>query len=290
MNLRSTAVAVGILLLASCAAAPSASQQTTTSPSLPASAEPTTEATSQASVAPSQSPIAGLAVDAFADVVADRLIVREAPGLASDPVPLCIPDAPTCVAAVIGQETECPVVYLLEGPVAADGYEWYRAVAEASDACPEYGGWIAAGDGEDAWLVRREVPCPGAPVELADVTFAGISRLAALHCLGGEEITLRGYYTAPPPGEAPGGSCVSEPGWLVCTLGYDILRTEEGTWVGDANHLQIHLHPDLGPMPPRPGWVEVTGQFDHPAAAECDSDYELLCRQGFVVTSARASE
>ena len=53
--------------------------------------------------------------------------------------------------------------------MAADGYDWYRAVAEASEACTEYGGWIAAGDGEDAWLARREVPCPDAPVELADV-------------------------------------------------------------------------------------------------------------------------
>jgi hypothetical protein len=290
MNSRAIAVvAAVVIVLAGCAVAPGASQEASTEPSS-ASVGPTTEATSQASVAPSQAPTTGLAVDAFADVVADRLIVRQAPGLESDPVPLCIADAPTCAAAMIGQETDCPVVYLLEGPVGADGYDWYRAVAEASDACPEYVGWIAAGDGEDAWLARREVPCPEAPVELADVTFAGISRLAALYCLGGEEITLHGYYTAPPPGESPGGDCVSEPGWLICTLGYDMLRVEEGTWVGDANHLQIHPHPDLGPMPPRPGWIEVTGQFDHPAAAECGADFELTCRQGFVVTSARASE
>lgn len=283
-------MAVGAtIVLAGCAAEPGVSQQASTEPSSPASVGPTTEATPQASVVPSQAPTTGL-VDAFADVVADRLIVREAPGLESDPVPLCIADAPTCAAAVIGQETDCPVVYVLEGPVAADGYDWYRAVAEASSACPEYVGWIAAGDGEDAWLVRREVPCPEAPVELGDVTFAGITRLSALYCLGGEEITLRGYYPAPPAGESRGGSCVSPPGWLVCTLGYDILRVEEGTWVGDANHLQIHPHPDLGPMPPRPGWIEVTGQFDHPAAADCAPDYELLCRQGFVVTSARASD
>ena len=96
--------------------------------------------------------------------------------------------------------------------------------------------------------------------------------------------------TRPRRRESPGGDCVTEPGWLICTLGYDILRTEVGTWVGGANHLRIDLHPDLGPMPPRPGWIEVTGQFDHPASADCDADYELLCRQGFVVTSARASE
>jgi hypothetical protein len=154
-------------------------------------------------------------------------------------------------------------------------------------------GWVAAGDAEDAWLAPARTACPDDPVELADVTMSAMSRLRAIDCLGGRELTLRGYYVAPPPGESGGGECAGEPAWLVCSFGWHGLRTLEAEWAGDANHLGLHLHPDLGSMPPRPGWIEVTGQFDHPAASECAEGHPasvLACRMAFVVTSARPAQ
>lgn len=245
-----------------------------------------------ASVA-SQSPVGGLAVEAFADVLVDNLIVREAPGLSSAALPLCLADAPPpCGEVMIGQRAGYPLVYLLDGPAEADGYEWYLVATEGERSqYPQHVGWAAAGDADDAWLVRRDVPCPRAPLELGDVTLAAISPLVALHCLGGVELTLRGYYTDPPPGEPLDGDCVSEPGWLVCNIGARMLRVVEGPWEGDADNLWLHVHPDMGEMPPRPGWIEVTGQFDHPEADACaGATQQLHCRIAFVVTAARASD
>jgi len=284
-------------VLAGCASAPDASAPSASDAI--ASSEPTTTATASVAptsdagptAAPSQAAEAGLTVKAFADVVVDRLTVRSAPGVDSPPLLSFCVDVPTgCPPAVIGREAFITVVYVLDGPTEADGYAWYLIATERDGSLdPDYVGWVAAGDADDAWLVHREASCPEAPVELADVTFAGITRLTALHCLSGQEITLRGYYTEPPPGEPLTGDCPEQPGWLVCTFGGHILRTVEGTWAGDANHLQLHLHPDLGPMQSRPGWIELTGQFDHPAALECAPGLELFCRMNFVVTSARSS-
>lgn len=226
-------------------------------------------------------------------------MIRSEPGVAADPMvdgTMCIdnPD-PNCARPILlGTESDIGDVYLLEGPVEADGYDWYLVATESEGTLYwDAVGWVAAGDAEDDWLVPRDVTCPAEPVELADVTFTANSPLTVLYCLGGREIALRGYYTDPPPGEPLEGDCVSEPAWLVCTWGGHILRVEEGTWAGDGNHLQLHLHPDLGAMPPRPGWIEVTGQFDHPAAAECGDEQpasDLSCRVAFVVTSARPAE
>ena len=211
--------------------------------------------------------------------------MRRAPGLAADVLrePLFgdYPSGTELPPVTVGRDTAWTQVYLLDGPVTEDGFEWYLAAQTAEPpSWPGFIGWVAAGDAEDAWLVPATVPCPDDPVELADVTISALSGLQAIHCLGGREITLRGYYVAPPPGESEDGECASEPAWLVCSFGWHMLRTLEGSWAGDANHLPLHLHPGLGPMPSRPGWIDVTGQFDHPAARECDDAWpagELGC-------------
>jgi hypothetical protein len=281
---------------------PSPSDIASSSPSAPASppaASGSGGATQSATVdtpTPSSSLTAdgALPVEGFATVVADSLVMRRAPGRSSEYVrQICIDSPDPCPIMELGTETGYTLVYLLDGPTAADGYDWYLAATDTENSLlPEYIGWVAAGDGTDAWIVEHQVDCPSDPIELADVTFAAISRLAAIHCLGGRELTLRGYYTEPPPGDPLTGECPTEPGWLFCSYGGHTLRTVVGTWAGDANHLPLKLHPDLGPMPPRPGWIEVTGQFDHPAAAECGDDpgVALYCRAEFVVTAAEASD
>jgi hypothetical protein len=286
-------LAIAAIVLAGCASTPQASVPSSSEPIETATASPPPSGAASPTVAPSSLAGSGVRALAFADVVVDRLTVRSAPGVDSPPLLSFCVDAPGgCPPAEIGREYMHTLVYVLDGPTEADGYAWYLVATDREGSTePEYVGWVASGDAEDAWLVYREAACPEAPVELADVTFTGMSRLTALHCLGGQEITLTGYYTEPAPGEPLTGDCSAEPGWLICTIGTHILRTVEAPWAGDGNHLQLHLHPELGPMPPRPGWVEVTGMFDHPDAAECAAaGAELFCRMGFVVTSARPSE
>lgn len=263
-------------------APPSATPRVTPTPT------PVTTAPSGTPTSTTSSLIGGLQVEGFANVVADELQMRGAPGLAAEvlrqPLYGDYPPGTEFPPVTVGRDTAWTQVYLLDGPVTADDFEWYLAV-QAAEAPGSIGfaGWVAAGDAEDAWLVPATVPCPDDPIELADVTMSAISRLEAIHCLGGREITLRGYYTAPPPGESEDGECVSEPAWLVCSFGWHGLRTLEAAWAGDA----------VGPMPPRPGWIEVTGQFDHPAARECGDGGlagDLGCRMEFVVTSARPAD
>jgi hypothetical protein len=302
----STALAPSDEPLPSATADASQTADPTPEPSSPmpaASPSASVEAASTPAPTPSPSPVAAsnLPVEGFAEVVADRLVMRVAPGLSSDVLQYGQggdhPPGYVFPTATIGRDTEWTLVYLLDGPVAADGYDWYLAAAtRLENSWPEYLGWIAAGDAQDAWLVQTDVPCPEAPVQLADVTYTALPRLTVIYCLGGQELTLRGYYTAPPPGEPLEGECVSEPAWLVCSFGWHTLRVLEAPWAGDGNHLGLQLHPDMGLMPPRPGWIEVTGQFDHPAAAECGNDQpgtgfgtSLQCRSSFVVTSARSS-
>ena len=290
-----------IALVAAACSAPQVVERahsTSAPPSAPRRITPTaaavTTAPTTAPTSTSSPLVGGLQVEGFADVVADQLQMREAPGLAAEVLrePLFgdYPPGTEFPPVTVGRNAAWTRVYLLDGPVAADGFEWYLA-AQAAEAPSSSGfvGWVAAGDAEDAWLVPSAVACPDDPVQLADVTMSAMSRLEAINCLGGRDLTLRGYYVAPPPGEPEDGECVGEPAWLVCSFGWHGLRPLEAAWAGDANHLPLHLHPDLGRMPPRPGWVEVTGQFDHPAAANCGEGgpaADLGCRMEFVVTGA----
>lgn len=77
----------------------------------------------------------------------------------------------------------------------------------------------------------------------------------------------------------------------LCAASAIICSDEEAPYYGSTPDIELHLHPEAGEMPSRPGWIEVTGLFDHPAATQCaDGQWQtiLQCRVEFVVTSARA--
>lgn len=277
-----------------------------TSPSVgpsitPLAAQPTIRAEQSTSPTPSAMPTAaagrGLAVPGFATVTADQLMIRSDPGLAADPIVdgmMCIdnPDPDCARPILLGAESRYSDVYLFDGPIRADGHDWYLAAVEGEGILYwETIGWIAAGDDQDAWIVANDRACPAAPYELSEVAYPPLSPLTALHCLGGQQLTLRGYYPEPPPEEPGPQECSSEPAWLVCSFGWPLLRVAEGPWAGSTPDIALHIHPDVPEMPPRPGWIEVTGQFDHPAATECGDGQPqttLSCRVQFVVISARA--
>lgn len=258
------------------------------------SAEPSAPATavesSTTSVAPGSLPVEGLA-----SVVVDRVNMRLEPSLAADLVPAPCPD--TCGYVQVGTDTPYPELYLLDGPVQADGYAWYLAATVTETSLfAESIGWVAAGDEAGPWLVPHEADCPPPPIELSDLTYANLSRFEAIACFGGQALTVRGWYVDL-PSDAETGDCSAEPAWLVCGFGYHMLRPQPSDWAGDANHLQLKVDPaSNAQMPPRGNWVLVTGMFDHPGAQSCGSDAEddlafrLMCRMEFVVTSAQLAE
>jgi hypothetical protein len=221
----------------------------------PVSARPSaTESTSAELPGSSLANGQALTVESFAEVVAEALQVRVGPGLGSEVLELdCYGyPAPGCPPAVVGRNTSSTVVFLLDGPVAADGYDWYLVADATSNAYGGIVGWVAAGDAEDAWLVPKSVTCPTPPIELADVT--PMTGFARLHCFGGEEMTLRGYAAEPPTDafEWTGRSVLVWP----------------GEFSDNGDRLIVYLAPGLGQALHTPSWVEIIGGFGMPATEE----------------------
>lgn len=250
---------------------------------------PAPVATPTASTVPSEEPI-GLASGHMATVVADSVVVKREPGRQSEfTTQICFDTGGPCPPLLFGPDTEYESVYLIDGPVEADGYVWYQAATNtANSSYPQYVGWIPVGDEAGPWVVPAETDCPDEPIELSDVTNTAISRLELLVCVGGRELTLRGWQPAPP--EAGTTTCQPLDGReSFCTFGYTMLRPIEAAWAGDGNALEWigETAADLS-EPPRNAWVTIRGQFDHPASSGCyegEAQSVLLCRLDFVVTS-----
>jgi hypothetical protein len=293
------------LVLVSCAsvsASPSARPQASEDvPSLSASASaPEPSATTAPSAAPTPAPIAGqLPVPGFVTVHADDLLIREEPGLDGKPLvdrSACIDNPNPCERPfTLGTTYGYLWAYLFDGPITADGYDWYLAATEMNtehhaSIWPNAVGWVAAGDGEDAWLVADQRSCPQEPIELAEVTNLALTKLEMLHCLGDKELTLRGWLPAQGADEDPDASlaeCRTNFPWLMCAPLLDIVRTVERGWAGNADYLDFVIDPSSDVVVPERGqWVTLTGAFDHPDADTCGDVAEvLICRFSFVISA-----
>ena len=239
-----------------------------------------------------------LGPDAFAHVVAGSVNVRTEPGLDAPKVGIPMADAEP-LPALLGTETGSEHVYVLEGPVEADGYEWFRVAPIEYEGYgtigPLFIGWMAAGDGIDPWLVV-ENPCPEGPLTLSDLTYTSTTTNWAtrLGCFRGEELTLSGWFTELPAGWETSGPCATEPAHFFCTYAaYDIRPIEMSFYdERNANRLDFVVIPGTGvTMPDRGQWIEVTGHWDDPSSILCPTDTDLgtlACRIQFVVTSVRA--
>jgi hypothetical protein len=235
-----------------------------------------------------------LGPNAFARVVAARVNVRTEPGLDAPIFEIGEVDAPA-FPAVLGTAGGSEHVFVLEGPVAADGFDWYRVAPITYDEFETLGplfiGWMAAGDGADPWLVV-ENPCPVGPITLADLTYTSTTTNWAtrLGCFRGQALTLRGWYPELPEGIGFDGPCYAEPDTLVCSGIHDI-RPLEMSYADErnANRLVFAVIPESEIVIPLRGqWIEITGHWDDPAAALCPTDTDLgtlSCRMVFVVTS-----
>ncbi|HEX5014880.1 MAG TPA: SH3 domain-containing protein [Candidatus Limnocylindrales bacterium] len=205
----------------------------------------------------------GLHVDGTARVIVDGLRARSAPGV----------DAPLMSPAQVPLGT---LVYIVDGPVAADGYTWY--LVHPFDVGQV--GWVAAGDrSETPWLRGGGVGCPRAPLDARELLNVG--GFGALACFGNAETELLGDVTCPAP---DGDHGYSGPPWL---------RPERHCTI-DLFGQTMSFYQASDPGGPREGRFRVTGHWDDPASGSCrqtdsvppvnPADLALICRSFFVAT------
>jgi hypothetical protein len=220
----------------------------------------------------------GLVRDAMAEVVVDGGVrVRSLPTVD----PSSVKYEPLLVR---GDE-----VFIVDGPVSADGYEWYLVQSLPGGTSGGPFGWVAAAsrDGE-TWIDDLGGPdCPSLP---GDARRLGVLPEELLvHCYGGTERTFEldaNVYCLQPEGPA------IEPAWL--GMGCGLLS---GDACGSCG-IPIAVDPQFGMLPREElaRW-SFAGHFDDPAAATCrlaapsgidDPSPELVvhrCRTTFVLTS-----
>jgi hypothetical protein len=272
--MKSFALLVAIALVVGGCSQPGASQTLPASLAPSASAGASAAGSSEPTPAPSRA--AGLYVDGLAEVRANDLNLRAQPSTSS---------------ASLGKLSAGEPAYIVDGPVEADGYQWYQLASVREPYVPPCGdpepapslrcgtwfGWAAAGppDG-DPWLVPLDPQCP---TERTTDSYLTLLHAERLSCAGSDEWHLTVYLA-----EEGGRGClpiwITEPRWLFaeCTLLFPQPVERE---LDEDSSIQPFVHPDLGtcisslyesgcPFAPFKGsWVQMTGHLDDPAASTC---------------------
>lgn len=179
---------------------------------------------------------------------------------------------------------------VIGGPVVASGYAWHEVVPLSSRAHPS--GWIAsAGRDGQPWIRTDAFDCPSVPRDMRSL--AALPAGVGLHCFAGVPITV----------EARLLSCHCDvdglsytPTWFFLGSGSPTLLVPPDVTTKPsqgADWFVLHLDPDGRHPDPVPigQVVELTGIFDHPAAADCirtqmegDPLPSQGCRLAFAVT------
>ena len=197
----------------------------------------------------------------------DRLRVRSAPGVGATSVKL---------EPLLSKER---LLFVIAGPVAADGYDWYQILAFEGIAPT---GWVAAAarDGTP-WLRPAKLSCPTPPLNAAAVL--GLSSFGGLVCFGERTIELTGQVDCR---LADVDRTIAGPTWMrsnrICEL--DLGGQTMEFFDGGIEGLGLPTH----------GPATVTGHFDDPEALACTSAVEppapdpdsivANCRAMFVAT------
>ena len=285
------------------------SSQTHSPPLASASASAVASAAGSSGPTPSSSSPAGLHIDGMAQVLVNNLNLRVQPSTA---------------AKSLGKLPLGELAYIVDGPVEADGYQWYQLASvlepyvppcgepllTPSLACSTWFGWAAAVTPQSEQWVGPLVP--ECPAERDVDAFLSLQRATRLACAGDDEWTLF-VYIAQEGGRGCYPVWVTDPSWLGgCNLFFPQPVERE---LDEDTRLQTFLHPDLGcggetPLPTCPligltgSWVEITGHLDDPAASTCkaklaevfdgpipptpDPDQVVFdCRLAFVATGVR---
>lgn len=298
-----------VIVLAACSGSPPASSPSVGGPasaSSAASASPpeatatasVSEAPSASAVASPEAPTEAVEVGGLVRTTVDRLRIRESPGTE---------------AFSLGTLAEGEIGYVVEGPVAADGFDWFlisalglplasgctTPISTNPFGCPVWFGWTAAaGSDGDPWLVPGSIDCPDWPSPLITDDFLyGVQQYGYLSCFGDEVRSVVGFYPEIPDDAGLGGACAEVPpdlAWIGCNLGYEHIVSDPSVGFLGAGFV-LAIDPASGvEMPARGQWVEVAGRYDHPAAQACTwgeppEKATLACRAQFVVESARVA-
>jgi hypothetical protein len=257
----------------------------------------------QASREPSPPASAPWSADQIVESTLDGLVVRNSFSLAGQRLG----------SLAAGQQA-----FLIAGPRAQDGYDWYYlsglglpanpgcVTSERTEPfeCPVWRGWVTATDQEGRpSLEASEIDCPPSPMNLEKLA-AGRTDLERLACYRGTELTVRGWYAElHDTGETDIGCETRDPqlAWLLCIYARPdpallTVSPDEGlAGVGFG----FTIDPSSAvTMPDRGQWVEVTAHLDDPAAMDCyeaaspnderdPSEIILSCRSQAVVDSVR---
>jgi len=158
-------------------------------------------------------------------------------------------------------------LFVLDGPVSASGYAWYEVAPLTSRTLPS--GWVAsAGRDGESWLAAGTFDCPPVPTDFRSL--AALPPGVGLACFPRMPITVQARVI----------SCACDidgawytPSWFHLNENPDLLvepsvtsvPLDKDEWFG------LNLDP-AGQQPavlPEGKVVQVTGIFDHPAAASC---------------------
>jgi hypothetical protein len=283
MSFTRLALVVASVLVGACAGSPApASNGSMASPSTMAS--PTQSPVASSSPSPTLSvtphptesnaaapkPIKLLAGSVVTTLASDGLRVRSEPRVSDDSQRL-VPLLP------LGTQ-----LLVLGGPVTASGYDWYDVVPLSSLKLPS--GWVASGDPEgEPWVAASDFDCPRVPTDFRSL--AALPPGVGLVCFSGVPITV----------DARLISCNCDidgswysPSWFFLGSGSPALLVEPDVTTvpsDTADWFALNLeptgeHPDHLPIGQV---VEVTGIFDHPAAASCtrtEMDGKPVASQG----------
>src|SRR5262245_36444892 len=180
-------------------------------------------------------------------------------------------------------------LYVLDGPVTASGYDWYNVAQLSSRTLPS--GWVAsAGRDGEPWIVARPFDCPPVPTDFGSL--ASLPKGVGLACFARVPITVQarlvtcncdvdGAWYTPSWFHLSGGEA------LLVEAGVTSVPQDPADWFGLSLD-PAGQHPEVLPVG---DVVDVTGVFDHPAAASCtrtEMDGEPFpnqgCRLEFAVT------
>ena len=284
---KASVLATAVLTVAGCTASPGVSPGDSgavvtfhpTSAPLPTGLpQPTTDQpTNSPTVAPSERPEptvrATRAPEAlhalgFARIVIPELNYRYLPTTSAAVIEEWLPDGSTAPLRR-GTQSRLDEVYVLDGPVEADGYRWWQ-VHQTEEFETETGavmpasffsgwtGWVADGDDVNAWLVPAN-PCPATPVKTADVTLAVASWAIRYGCFRDQSLTFRGWYA---------GEAVNVPMPANTSSIFPVERAWDfALW---RDRLDFKLVSGEPPLPAPGQWIDIVGHFDDPELLTCN--------------------
>jgi hypothetical protein len=270
------------------------------SPSEAPVATPTPVVSASASVAsrPDHDPMLSLGPDIIAEVVTSDLVMRTAPGIVPESI------------VYPGRLGPGDRLYLVKGPVPADGYDWYLAapyearVNEEGDASSTVWirfGWVAAADKTgESWIMPIEPECP---TQATVDTLHELNAVLRLACFGDVPVSLEGTVSCQdlgPPIPVPTPDWLT---WDACYINPSDASPYDPFEAGSRLGIPIHYPPDAERAT---GPLAITGHFDDPRATQClmfipteesgvygqelqHQATQLGCRASLVVDSAAPS-